>query len=401
MNPRFVKLVRDLPVSINNIADPSLQYSSTAIKLTALAKAGHTGPVALITKGNFSTERWKALLRDSGKKLNVFVFATISGLRKEIEPVDQEHRFKTLTTARATGAKSIAYLRPLVHGLNDSLEQLTTLIKRAADAGAHAVVASGIKSDEEGKIGYRGFDLVPSPSDGQSWTKERKIIAYKVEQALHELACKAGITFFRRTQCAVAYLSRRKRSLQPYDLSPQHSGCMYCPIKETCADETTVLSPSCGSIELLELLGYDVNFHPSRLGFVRCGYNTEERHQCDDCCTTCDELLNNGVPWLDLKSTPSGNPPSWGDFALIRFLTGGVLTYSSREHTREGTINAKTSKRLYAVNSWILWGDSLPWEKCFRCSYCFLPQYHGKELPDPSTFETVGDNPAVLLECLT
>lgn len=328
------------------------------------------------------------------KKLDVYVFATISGLSNKIEPVTQEHRFKTLAVARETGAKSIMYLRPLVHGLNDGLEELATLFKRAADSGADAIVASGIKAAEEGHLGYPGLDASP-PADGQGWTTERKVIAYNVEQALHELADKVGMQFFRRTQCAVAFLSDAKRSLQPYDLAPQHSGCEWCPLKTSCAERSAETTPAQGALELLDALGYEVEFRPAGADFARCQYGATERHECDECCTTCDELKS--APWIDVKSTPTGATPAWGDFALVRFLAGGVLAYSSGEHTRNGTINIATGTPLYAVNSWLLWGDTLPWERCYRCTYCFLPkQFNGEKVE----VTTVGANPSVLLDYL-
>lgn len=391
---RIIELVKQLPVSVNNIADPSLQYESTAKKLSALFSMGHNGPVGLITKGNLSSQRWRELLKDSGRKLPIYLFSTISGLPDSVEPVAQEHRFKTLRSAREAGVKSIMYLRPLVHGLNDGLEELAVLLKRAADSGAHAIVASGIKAAEEGHLGYPGLDAAP-PADGQGWTTERKVIAYNVEQALHGLANNVGLPLFRRTQCAVAYLSGAKRSLQPYDLAPQHSGCEWCPLKGTCTDRSSEMVPTQGALELLDTFGYDVEFHPASDTFSRCTYAATERHKCDDCCTTCDELKS--APWIDVKSTPTGATPSWGDFALVRFLTGGVLTYSSGEHTRDGTVNIPTETPLYAVNSWTLWGDSLPWDECFRCIYCFLPkQFNGEKVQT----NTVGANPAVLLEYL-
>ena len=46
----FRELLLNLPVSINNLADPSILRDSTAAKLDTLVEDGHKGPVGLITK---------------------------------------------------------------------------------------------------------------------------------------------------------------------------------------------------------------------------------------------------------------------------------------------------------------------------------------------------------------
>jgi len=104
----FRELLRALPVSVNNLADPAILRDSTASKLDALCADGHTGPVALITKGNLSTSWWNERLPGWAARLNLFVFASISHLPREIEPASPEARYKTLRAARDSEAKAMA-----------------------------------------------------------------------------------------------------------------------------------------------------------------------------------------------------------------------------------------------------------------------------------------------------
>ena len=59
MNDLFRELLRELPVSINNLADPTILWKSTERKMEALIQDGHTGPIAIITKGNVTTTWWR------------------------------------------------------------------------------------------------------------------------------------------------------------------------------------------------------------------------------------------------------------------------------------------------------------------------------------------------------
>lgn len=92
MNDKFVELMRSLPISINNLADPVILADSTERKLNMLVEDSHTGPVALITKGNMNTPWWRERLTYWAKNLNLFVFVSISGLPPEIEPMPTRHR---------------------------------------------------------------------------------------------------------------------------------------------------------------------------------------------------------------------------------------------------------------------------------------------------------------------
>ena len=84
MRQEWEKLLRDLPVSINNLADPSILRVSTEAKLNQLVADKHTGAVAIITKGDLSSPWWKERLKYWANNLNLFVFASISHLPKDM-----------------------------------------------------------------------------------------------------------------------------------------------------------------------------------------------------------------------------------------------------------------------------------------------------------------------------
>jgi len=139
-NEIFKSLLRELPVSVNNLADPTILRESTEEKLNALMEDGHTGPVGLITKGNLDTPWWKERLATWAAHLNLFVFASISELPKEMEPVGTEHRYRTLKVAREAGARAIAYVRPIIHTVNDDPVTIRRIFQRSVESGCDAII---------------------------------------------------------------------------------------------------------------------------------------------------------------------------------------------------------------------------------------------------------------------
>ena len=169
----FKELLRGLPVSINNLADPSILRDSSEQKLNTLVEDKHTGPVGLITKGNLNTPWWRERLAYWAKNLNLFVFVSISELPKEMEPMGTKHRYKTLQTARECGAWSIAYVRPIIHTVNDGKETISHIFHKSVDAGCNAIISSGFRGSHDVVVAS-GLVNVAAP-DGQQWMKTLKL----------------------------------------------------------------------------------------------------------------------------------------------------------------------------------------------------------------------------------
>jgi hypothetical protein len=403
MREQWIKLLRDLPVSINNLADPSILRDSTAAKLDTLVEDGHTGPVALITKGDLSSPWWTERLKYWAEHLNLFIFASISHLPKTMEPAPTENRYRTLRAAREAGAFAIAYIRPIINTLNDSPQIISEMFHRSADAGAHAIVSSGFRGDEK-VVNEAGLQGIPAP-DNQQWMRTLKLTPQSSAELMVELADQLQLPYWTRTQCAVTYLMKRKRSLNPYYIAPKFVGCERCPLADSCAGAAQFVQPVPGSVELLKYLGFQVEVHTASERYQKCP--VEIRSECSLCCTNCPTAPNQlGIPYINIRNY-KGEVPSWGEMSFARFLTGGMLATDPSIPPGENSNvilpprfkvpdGSNGAGALYLTNSWAIWSSYVPRDKCLKCSYCFLPMFE-ENLP-PEYRITVGMSPSRLLD---
>jgi hypothetical protein len=400
---QFQSLLKSLPISINNLADPAILRDSTAAKLDALCEDGHLGPVALITKGDLSQKWWAERLPGWASKLNLFVFASVSELPRSMEPAGTECRYRTMRAARDAGAKSIAYVRPIIHTINDSPETIGRIFRRSVDSGCHAIISSGFRGDD-GVVEDAGMKDVPAP-DGQQWMRTLKLTPQVTADFMRELAEELKVSYWTRTMCAVAALSGQPRSLSPYHVAPKFVRCDLCPLKASCADAAQFQTPTDGAVELLRYLGYQVEVHTATERYKAC--DVQVRSECTLCCTNCPTApANLGVPYVNIRRW-DGGIPSWGDMSFARFLTGGMLCTDPAVPPGENSeVNLhprfqlpdgrEGAGQLYGVNSWMVWSEYLPKNKCLRCSYCFLKMFEDT-LP-PELQVTVGMSPSRILD---
>ena len=404
MNDLFRELLRELPVSINNLADPTILWKSTERKMEALIQDGHTGPIAIITKGNVTTTWWRERLARWSKHLDLYVFVSISELGTSYEKAASDDvRYRNLTVARECGCKAIAYVRPIIHTVNDSPETIERIFRRSVEAGCHAIVSSGFRGDDE-TVDFAGLGAIEAP-DGQHWSKTLKLTPQTTSDFMVALAEELKVLYFTRTMCCVAVLSGMERSLNPYHIAPNFVGCDRCPIKATCHDMAQFIQPKKGSIELLQHLGFNVTVHTAAERYKRC--NVEKRQECNLCCTNCPIApASFGTPYVEM-TTWDGQMPSWGEMSFARFVTGGMLCTNPsiqpgefsevRLHPRFDEPHGSTGESgLYGVNSWLIWSEYVPQQKCFKCTYCFLRMFE-EQLPDELQ-GTVGCSPVRILQ---
>ena len=403
MKETYRMLLRDLPVSINNLADPVILRDSTADKLDALVADKHTGPVGIITKGNLDTPWWRERLTGWAQNLNLFVFASISELPKEMEPMGTEHRYRTLQAARECGAWSIAYVRPIIHTVNDSKETIGRIFRKSVNAGCNAIISSGFRGSHDVVVAS-GLEHIAAP-DGQQWMKTLKLTPQATAEYMRELASELKVPYWVRTQCAISALLGKKRSLNPYHTAAKFVRCDLCPIASTCAGQAQFAQPLPGSVELLRHLGFNVEVHTASERYKNC--NVEVRSQCSLCCTNCPvSPAKYGTPYINIR-THEGQIPSWGEMSLARFVTGGMLatdphivpgeTSAVRLHPRFKMPDGVSGHgSLYGVNSWIVWSEYRAKEHCFKCSYCFLAMF--KDVLPPEYRVTVGMSPSRILD---
>ena len=200
--------------------------------------------------------------------LNLFVFSSVSELPREMEPAGTEGRYRTMQAARDAGAKSIAYVRPIIHTVNDSPEIIERMFRRSVDSGVHAIISSGFRGDDE-VVEEAGMQDIAAP-DGQEWMRTLKLTPQSTADHMRELADELQVPYWTRTMCAVAALSGHDRSLSPYHIAPKFVRCDLCPLQNTCAGAAQFQQPVQGALDLLKYLGYQVEVHTASERYKKC-----------------------------------------------------------------------------------------------------------------------------------
>jgi hypothetical protein len=169
--------------------------------LELLAREGLSNHLLLITRFVVTPADAKRL--NSYKPLRLSLLLTYSGIDdRRIEPLGWKTAVESLKTAYAAAEtfRVILYWRPLISGLNDSVEH----IERAAafSRAAHATVFTGLFYRDAIRNHYMKSGL-PEPS---TITARRKILPEDLEsRILSTFASVRGGPLFRKTSCAVAF----------------------------------------------------------------------------------------------------------------------------------------------------------------------------------------------------
>ncbi len=220
------------PVQVfNRATDPFLPNvrSHTFAVLEDLDERGLTNHVLVITRHQMKPEDADRL--NQLRHVKVTLLFTYSGIdNKQIEPYPSHvaaESLKTMSAPPRRKYRTVLYWRPLVPGLNDSSEHLTT----ARELGQHAdaTVFIGLFYRNEIADYYKANNL-PEPYDE---TARRKIVPETLERRVLA-AFPASAPLFRKTSCAVSYA----HGLPDYN---GHYGirelCDICPLSqvELCA----------------------------------------------------------------------------------------------------------------------------------------------------------------------
>lgn len=106
----FFNKLNNVPVCVNNYyGDPTLQWGNTINKLKSLKS--HQGIVSIITRGLITDTMAKELYSIGLKKFVILV--SISNLSKDIEPISQSDRYKTIQNCISNGLKVLACVSPI------------------------------------------------------------------------------------------------------------------------------------------------------------------------------------------------------------------------------------------------------------------------------------------------
>lgn len=227
INPNFT----NIPVAVNLFyGDPLLQIDNTIEYLRRLEKAGHKGPVIIITKGDFSK------FPDIPFNLDLHIAFSTFGVNSPLDGNTMErfeNNLKEIRKRKNNYKYSIEY-RPIIYNVNDSVEAFDRVFSLAREYGL-AIGYSGLQGKPESvKIWEsEGIDLKPYPGFKFG---HKKIIDEKVMSLFEQMAKNYNVPVFRKTSCLFSYVHDLDRDYNAHYYRPSELGCDDCIMREKCMD---------------------------------------------------------------------------------------------------------------------------------------------------------------------
>ena len=258
----------------NRATDPFLPSvkEETFRVLELLSQKGLKNLLLLITRCKIT--------EDDAKKLNQFlplkvaVLVTYSGIQDEkIEPVSSDIAIESLETAYKSSRnyKVILYWRPLIGGVNDTLEHIekASLLSNFA----HATAFTGLFYRDEMKNYFEENKI----SIAYTHAERRKMLPQVQEHfVLKNFYSFGGVNLFRKTSCAVSFAF----NLPDYN---GHYGCReicdICPKGQAQLCESSWNTPAMDRVtHLLRSLSVSAKFLIKRRSIVFESLNEESRY---------------------------------------------------------------------------------------------------------------------------
>lgn len=218
-----------LPVAVNLFyGDPLLQLDNTLALLEKLEKAGHVGPVVIVTKGDYS------IFPDRKFNLDLHIAFSTFGINSKYDGSNMErfeNNLKQIKTRKNNYRYSIEF-RPICYNINDSEEVFGRVIKLANEYGL-AIGYSGLQGKPESVKEWerQGIDLKPYPNYTFG---HKKIISEEKQELFEKIAKKYNVPIFKKTSCLFSYVHDLPRDYNAHYYRPHEVGCFSCPMKEKC-----------------------------------------------------------------------------------------------------------------------------------------------------------------------
>jgi DNA repair photolyase len=222
--------------------------------LDGLDSLGYKNTIGLITKYSINNDGIAHL--ESLQNLEPIVFVTYSEMPKNIEPIGNAGRRRTLELLADSDIKTVLYWRPLVGGWNDDKDKMKKVLEVCEFADA--IVVSGLKISSEMCDFFTNKEI---PLPYMKWDPEHKKLPIEVvEKALTEYeSAGLSVPLFRKTSCAVSYLEGGS-DYNAHWYKAEENCMKTCPAeqKKRCCE---VKEPRRSDVDsLLSNLGYDIDF---------------------------------------------------------------------------------------------------------------------------------------------
>lgn len=219
------------PITVHNYSDPFLKQTRTTTLdvLEILDNAGLRNPVSVITKCEIKDPDVTRLT--SLKNIKLFVFVSLSGLSKNIEPAPDIWKLKTMERIAATSIPLVHYWRPLMRGYNTDTKTLLQVISLASKFTSISVT-SGLKLSAPVQASLESIIDIPD----EEWHPDCKVVRSSVFDEIRNIAedvCPDHI-FFRKTSCAVSYVLGES-DYNGNIVNATEYGCKKCPNYTRCS----------------------------------------------------------------------------------------------------------------------------------------------------------------------
>jgi len=229
INPLF----KYLPVAVNLFyGDPMLQVDGTVTLLERLEKAGHKGPVIIITKGDFS--RFPDRPFDLDLHIAFSTFGVEGGRSMKYDGVDRNTLLTNLEVAfkRNYRYKYSIEFRPIIYNVNDSDASIDWVLLLAQAYGL-AIGYSGLQGTPDVVRIWeeRNYNLKPYP--GFKFGHKKSLSKDRLDY-IKTKAKDMGVPIFSKTSCLLSYTHGLSRDYNAHYYRPNEVGCFGCAMQNKC-----------------------------------------------------------------------------------------------------------------------------------------------------------------------
>lgn len=290
-------LLKGIPVAINlSYGDPLLQIDNTVSYLRRLEKAGHTGIVVIITKGDFTK------FPDVPFNLDLHIAFSTFGKNHPYDGGSWEQFLKNLKQihTRKYNYKYSIEFRPICYGINDDYDTIHNVIRVASEYNL-CISYSGLQGKPEVVDYWNRNNIALKPYPGYSFG-HKKPLAEEVEQMLCEEADKYNVILFHKTSCLLSYVHSKERDYNCHYYRPDEVHCSHCPMFDRCSkakhELRNIVLPFTYELE------YKDKYTCALLKTGKCNYPSEHCKQMSGYVLRTDKPLR------------------ISDYRLIKWLTG-------------------------------------------------------------------------------
>ena len=318
---------KNIPVAVNLFyGDPLLQIENTVRYLRLLESVGHTGPVIIVTKGDFSK------FPDEKFNLDLHVAFSTFGINSNLDGNTMERFENNLKeiNRRTNNYKYSIEFRPIIYGVNDSIDVFNKVLSLASLYNL-AVGYSGLQGKPSSVEIWKKNNIDLKPYPGYKFG-HKKIIDERVINLFESLAKVYGVAIFRKTSCLFSYVHNFERDYNAHYYRPSELNCKECVMHDKCMNYKNNLKVE-NNLDSIIPFDYKIVNKKKHECILKkkgiCEFPTE------DCSN-----INGNIIHIEDNITTS-------DVRVIKWLTGYTVDapFYEDEHISSSWVKSKKIKR--------------------------------------------------------